>query len=132
MRSFHLGITMDDLATLQAQIAELQRKESELKQKNKHAVLEELKAKMKSYGITLDELGSVDRGSSRQKVAVLIKYRHSPSADSFRSTTKCFTLYPSVHPSLLGTAGLRFQRSARRPRGSPAARRVPAAHGRRG
>ena len=39
---------MDDLATLQAQIAELQRKESELKQKNKHAVLEELKSKMKS------------------------------------------------------------------------------------
>ena len=67
---------MDDLATLQAQIAELQRKESELKQKNKHAVLEELKAKMKSYGITLEDLGSMDHGSSRQKVAVLIKYRH--------------------------------------------------------
>ena len=66
---------MDDLATLQAQIAELQRKESELKQKNKQAVLEELKAKMKSYGITLDELGSMDR-ATRQKTAVLIKYRH--------------------------------------------------------
>lgn len=66
---------MDDLATLQAQIAELQRKESELKQKNKQAVLEELKSKMKSYGITLDELGSMDR-TTRQKTTVLIKYRH--------------------------------------------------------
>lgn len=66
---------MDDLAALQAQIAELQRKESELKQKNKQAVLEELKAKMKSYGITLDELGSMDR-APRQKTVVLIKYRH--------------------------------------------------------
>lgn len=69
---------MDELAKIQAQIEELQKKAHELQQQKKSAVLEEVKAKIKSYGLTAKELGfgSVEKSTDdKRSQPVAIKYR---------------------------------------------------------
>lgn len=69
---------MDELEKIQQQIEELQKKAQELQQQKKSAVLEEVKAKIKSYGLTAKELGlgSVEKASDdKRSQPVAIKYK---------------------------------------------------------
>lgn len=69
---------MDELEQIQQQIAELTRKAQELQQQKKSAVLEEVRAKIKAYGITARDLGLVEVVSpsvAPTKAPVAIKYR---------------------------------------------------------
>lgn len=68
--------TMDDLEKVQAQIAELQRKADELLHQKKAAVIEDVKAKIKAYGLTAKDLGFVGKSSSKAGTTVAIKYRY--------------------------------------------------------
>lgn len=74
---------MDELEQLHAQIADLQRKAETLASKKKAEVLEEVKAKIRTYGITLKDLGLTDKPKTTSTVAV--KYRH-PSDPSLAWT----------------------------------------------
>ena len=71
---------MDELELLHKQIAELQSKAKDLAEKKKEPIIEDIKAKIKLYGITAKELGfgtssvSIETTSTRSPVA--IKYRH--------------------------------------------------------
>ena len=67
---------MDDLEKLQAQIADLQRKAEDLLHQKKAAVIEEVKAKVKSYGLTMKDLGLSDKPHTKATQAVAVKYRH--------------------------------------------------------
>ena len=69
---------MDELEQLQAQIAELQKKADELANQKKSVVVEEMKAKIKAYGISAKDLGFFDvKVSEPKKVStVAVKYRH--------------------------------------------------------
>jgi DNA-binding protein H-NS len=67
---------VDELEKVLAQIADLQTKARELQQKKKSAVIEEIKLKIKQYGLTARDLGlgsSSARDVERRSVA--IKYR---------------------------------------------------------
>lgn len=67
---------MDELEKVLSQIADLQSKARELQQKKKSSVIEELKAKIKQYGLTARDLGlssSTPKDDERRSVA--IKYR---------------------------------------------------------
>ena len=69
---------MDDLEKVQAQIADLQRKAEELAIQQKPGVIEEIKAKIKTYGITARDLGFGDKPVKPNPMAgvtVPIKYR---------------------------------------------------------
>jgi DNA-binding protein H-NS len=67
---------VDELEKVLSQIADLQTKARELQQKKKSTVIEEIKLKIKQYGLTARDLGlasSSARDDERRSVA--IKYR---------------------------------------------------------
>lgn len=69
---------MDELEKIQQQIEELQKKATELQQQKKSAVLEEVRAKIKAYGLTAKELGFGDvvgQSVEKTKKPVAIKYK---------------------------------------------------------
>lgn len=69
---------MDELEQIQAQIAELQQKAQEIQQQKKSAVLEDVRAKIKAYGLTTKEcgFGGVDKPTEdKRSLPVAIKYR---------------------------------------------------------
>lgn len=67
---------MSKLAELQAQILKLQKEANAIAIQEKAAALEEIKTKIKCYGITLKELADLAKESTRTFPAVAIKYRH--------------------------------------------------------
>ncbi|MDP3638270.1 MAG: H-NS histone family protein [Azonexus sp.] len=72
---------MDELELIQQQIAELQKKAEELAIQKKQPVIDEIKAKLKAYGITAKDLGLVEvvvsQSVDKPKKPVAIKYRHN-------------------------------------------------------
>lgn len=68
---------MDELEKIQQQIQELQKKANELQQQKKSAIIEEVKAKIKAYGLTAKELGlgAVEKHEDKRSQPVAIKYR---------------------------------------------------------
>lgn len=66
---------MDDLQKIQNEIAELQKQAEQLITQRKVEVIEEIKAKIKTYGITLKDLGLVEKPSTRMGISVPIKYK---------------------------------------------------------
>ncbi len=67
---------MDELELIQQQIAELTKKAEELAIQKKQPVIDEIKAKLKAYGITAKDLGFSEKGSSSKPVStVAIKYK---------------------------------------------------------
>lgn len=71
---------MDDLEKLQAQIAELQRKAEDLLIQKKSAVAEEVRAKIKAYGLTPKDLGFGGKETTKSHATVAVKYRHPDNA----------------------------------------------------
>lgn len=71
---------MDDLEQLYKQISELQSKAKDLAEKKKEPIIEEIKSKIKLYGITAKQLGfgtsTTSTETKPQKAPVAIKYRH--------------------------------------------------------
>jgi len=72
---------MDDLEQLYKQISELQSKAKDLAEKKKEPIIEEIKSKIKLYGITAKQLGfgtsTTSAETKPQKAPVAVKYRHS-------------------------------------------------------
>lgn len=68
---------MDELENLQKQIADLQKKAAELALQKRIPIIEELKNKIKLYGITAKELGFAEKSgaSSTKTSTVPVKYR---------------------------------------------------------
>lgn len=68
---------MDELEKVQQQIAELQKKADELAKEKKASVISDIKAKIKSYGITAKDLGfaSTEQAEPAPTKKVKIKYR---------------------------------------------------------
>ena len=68
---------MDELEKIQQQIEELQKKAHALQQQKKSAVIEEVKSKIKAYGLTAKELGfgAVEKTEDKRSQPVAIKYR---------------------------------------------------------
>lgn len=68
---------MDELEKIQQQIQELQKKANEIQQQKKSAVIEEVKAKIKAYGLTAKDLGfgAVEKHEDKRSQPVAIKYR---------------------------------------------------------
>lgn len=70
---------MDELELIQQQIAELTKKAEELAIQKKQPVIDEIKAKLKAYGITAKDLGLVEivvaQSVDKPKKPVAIKYR---------------------------------------------------------
>ena len=75
---------MDELEKLQAQIAELQRKAEEISFQKKATVIEELKSKIRAYGLTPKDLGFTGKTSSKAGTSVAVKYRQGDHAWSGR------------------------------------------------
>lgn len=72
---------MDELEKVLSQIADLQNKARELQQKKKSAVIEEVKAKIKQFGLTARELGfSSPAAKSDDRRTVAVKYRLGDNA----------------------------------------------------
>lgn len=72
---------MSELAEIQAQILELQKKADRIAIRDKAATLEDMKAKIHAYGITMKELGELVKGSGKTLPPVAIKYRHPENKD---------------------------------------------------
>jgi len=68
-------LIMDELEQIQQQIAELQKKAEELAIQKKQPVIDEIKAKLKAYGITAKDLGFSEKVGSKPVSTVAIKYR---------------------------------------------------------
>ena len=66
---------MPSLEELQNQIAQLQRQAEQLITQQKAEVIEDIKAKIKTYGITAKELGLGDKTTTHTGIVVPIKYR---------------------------------------------------------
>lgn len=69
---------MDELEKIQQQIEELQKKAHEIQQQKKSAVLEEVRAKIKAYGLTAKECGfstTEKNTEDKRSQPVPIKYR---------------------------------------------------------
>lgn len=69
---------MDELERIQAQIAELQQKAQEIQQQKKSAVLEDVRAKIKAYGLTAKDCGfstTEKNTEDKRSLPVAIKYR---------------------------------------------------------
>lgn len=69
---------MDELQQIQQQIADLQKKAQELQQQKKSEVLEEVRAKIKSYGLTAKEcgFGATEKAvEDKRSQPVAIKYK---------------------------------------------------------
>lgn len=74
---------MDKLEQIQQQIAVLQQQAQELQQQKKSAVLEEVKAKIKAYGLTAKECGfstTEKNTQDKRSLPVAIKYRDGKNA----------------------------------------------------
>jgi DNA-binding protein H-NS len=68
---------MDDLEQLYKQISELQSKAKDLAEKKKEPIIEDIKSKIKMYGITAKQLGfGASTETKPQKAPVAVKYRH--------------------------------------------------------
>ena len=72
---------MSELAELQAQILELQKKANRIAIQEKAATLEDIKVKIKTFGITMKELNELVTGNARGHVPVAVKYRHPDNKD---------------------------------------------------
>ena len=72
---------MSELAELQAQILELQKKANRIAIQEKAATLEDIKIKIKTYGITMKELNELVTGNVRAHSPVAVKYRHPDNKD---------------------------------------------------
>lgn len=72
---------MSELAELQAQILELQKKANRIAIQEKAAALDEIKTKIKVYGITMKELSELAKESTRTFPPVAVKYRHPQNAE---------------------------------------------------
>ena len=72
---------MNELAKLQAQIAELQKQAEVLTTKHKAEAIEDIKVKIKAYGITAKDVGLSGVEVARKLPAVPIKYRHPQNHD---------------------------------------------------
>jgi DNA-binding protein H-NS len=74
---------MDDLEQLYKQISDLQSKAKDLAEKKKEPIIEEIKSKIKLYGITAKQLGfgtsTTSTETKPQKTPVAVKYRHGES-----------------------------------------------------
>jgi len=74
---------MDDLEQLYKQISDLQSKAKDLAEKKKEPIIEEIKSKIKLYGITAKQLGfgtsTTSTETKPQKAPVAVKYRHGES-----------------------------------------------------
>lgn len=72
---------MDELQQIQQQIEELTKKAHALQQQKKSEIIEEVKAKIKSYGLTTRDLGLVEvvvsQSVEKIKKPVAIKYKHN-------------------------------------------------------
>lgn len=72
---------MDELQEIQKQIEDLQNKAHRLQQKQKAAIIEEIKDKIKTYGLTARELGFVDlvprQPAEKTRKPVAVKYRRN-------------------------------------------------------
>lgn len=66
---------MDELELIQQQIAELQKKAEEIAIQKKQSVIEEIKAKLKVYGISAKDLGFAEKSGSKPVSTVAIKYK---------------------------------------------------------
>ena len=71
---------MDELEELHIQIAELQKKATELAQKKREPILEDMKKKISLYGFTAKELGFAEKVvaipvGTTTKTPVAIKYK---------------------------------------------------------
>ena len=66
---------MDDLQKIQDEIANLQRQAEQMIAQRRAGVIEEIKAKIKSFGLTAKDLGLSDKPSIRAGVVVPVKYR---------------------------------------------------------
>ena len=76
---------MDELERIQQQIAELQKQAEEISLKKKQVIIDEIKAKIKAYGITGKELGFKGKGdSAKQSTPVPVKYRQGENTWSGR------------------------------------------------
>lgn len=69
---------MDELEKVQAQITELKKQAENLVIKQKPVIIEEIKAKIKTYGITAKDLGFTGKTgvSSMAGMTVPAKYKH--------------------------------------------------------
>lgn len=72
---------MSELAELQAQILELQKKANRIAIQEKAATLEDIKIKIKTYGITMKELSELVTGNARGHSPVAVKYKHPQNSD---------------------------------------------------
>lgn len=72
---------MSELAELQTQILELQKKTNQITIQEKAATLENIKVKIKTYGITMKELNELVTGNVRAHLPVAVKYRHPDNKD---------------------------------------------------
>jgi DNA-binding protein H-NS len=66
---------MDDLDKIQAEIAKLQKQAENMIASRKASLIEEMKANIKTYGITLKDLGLTDKSPAKSGFVVPIKYR---------------------------------------------------------
>lgn len=66
---------MDDLQRIQDEIASLQKQAEQMIAQRKADAIEEIKSKIKAFGLTAKDLGLSDKPSARAGVAVPIKYR---------------------------------------------------------
>lgn len=66
---------MDDLKKIQDEIVNLQKQANSLIAQRKAEAIDDIKAKIKAFGITLKDLGLVDKSSSRVGIPVPIKYQ---------------------------------------------------------
>jgi DNA-binding protein H-NS len=66
---------MDELERIQNEIAALQKQAEQMVTQRKTAVIEEIKTKINSFGLTAKDLGLSDKPSNRAGIPVPIKYQ---------------------------------------------------------
>lgn len=66
---------MDDLQRIQDEIANLQKQAEHMIAQRKTVVIEEIKAKIKAFGLTAKDLGVTDKSTQRAGIVVPIKYQ---------------------------------------------------------
>lgn len=84
---------MDELEQLHAQIAELQNKAKELAEKKREPVIEDMKSKIKLYGITAKELGfaTTEKPTEKPTEKHIDGKRSQPVAIKYRLGEKTWT-----------------------------------------
>lgn len=66
---------MDKIQKIQEQIAALQKEADQLIAQQRAEVIDAIKSKIKTYGLTAKDLGLLERPSSRVGMVVPVKYR---------------------------------------------------------